>query len=158
MTVSSRGIRFVAGWEGFRSCPYRDAVGVWTIGYGETRGVGANTDCISQDKARDQLRERINRDYLPSVPRLNKLKPQEADALTSFAYNLGTGAVSDPGMSTLARRLKSDAGKTFEQRERIYREELPRWNVAGGRVLEGLTKRRAAEVRLATQGDYSGRP
>jgi GH24 family phage-related lysozyme (muramidase) len=61
-------------------------------------------------------------------------------------------------MSTLARRLKGPEGKSYKRRKAIYRQELPKWVNAGGRPLPGLVKRRAAEVRLACEGDYSGRP
>lgn len=156
--VSRKGARFVAGWEGFRSCPYRDSVGVWTIGYGTTEAIGLGTPCISKRTARRWLRRALDRTYLPAVPRRRRLRKRERDALASFAYNLGVGAVADQGHSTLARRLAGAEGKTYERRKRIYAEELPRWNRAGGVVLAGLAKRRAAEVRLAVHGDYSGRP
>lgn len=158
MKVSRRGVKFVAGFEGFRSCPYRDAVGVWTIGYGETQGVGPGTKCISKRKARKMLRRRITNDYAAYIPRPHQLKQQEIDALASFAYNLGVAAVSDPGYSSLARRLRSKEGRTFAARQRIYQEEMPKWCRAGGVPLLGLVKRRSAEVRLACRGDYSGHP
>ncbi|MGH2955093.1 MAG: lysozyme, partial [Solirubrobacterales bacterium] len=132
--------------------------GVWTRGYGETEGIGPHSRCVTKREAGIDLRRRLNRDYLPAVPHLARLRRRERDALASFAYNLGTGAVSDPQGSTLARRLLGPEGRTYRRRKRVYREELPRWNRAGGQVLDGLTKRREAEVRLACMGDYSGRP
>lgn len=159
--VSRKGAKFVAGWEGFFSCPYRDPVGIWTIGFGTTdadRPVGPHSPCISERTARKWLREGLNKKYAPEIPRVHHLKQQEVDALASFAYNLGPGAVNDESYSTLARRLKSSEGGTFERRKEIYKEELPRWVNAGGGPLPGLVKRRAAEVRLAVHGDYSGRP
>lgn len=156
--VSRKGAAFVSHWEGFRSCPYQDSVGVWTIGYGETRNVGPYTACISERTARRKLRLRLTRDYLPAVPRRWQMRQCERDALASFAYNLGVGAVSDRHRSTLARRLRSSEGRTRKGRRRIFREEMPKWAVAGGSKLEGLVKRRAAEVALANRGDYSGRP
>lgn len=156
--VTRKGVKFVAGWEGFRPCPYQDAVGVWTRGYGETRGIAKHSPCVTERRARRELRRRLNRDFLPYVPRRRRMKACERAALASFAYNEGQRAVSDPSYSGLARRLKSPEGGTYRGRRRIYRQELPRWNKAGGRELEGLTKRRRAEVRLACRGDYSGRP
>lgn len=149
--VTDRGVRFVAGWEGFRSCPYRDAVGVWTIGYGETLGVTAHTPCIRREKARAQLRRRLNQDFAKPLRNLidRRLNRHELNALTSWAYNVGIGAVAD---STLRRRL--NAG---EDKWRVIREELPRWTQGGGQQLEGLVRRRRAEVNVA-RGDYSGRP
>jgi GH24 family phage-related lysozyme (muramidase) len=83
------------------------------------------------------------------------MRQRELDALSSFAYNLGVGAVNDPDFSTLARRLMSSEGRTFEARKKIYRQEIPKWVKAGGVTLPGLVRRREAEVRLATRGKYS---
>jgi lysozyme len=153
-SVSRKGVRFVAGWEGFRPCPYRDAVGVWTIGYGETQGIGPNTPCISKRKARRMMRRRLNRDYARPAWRMiqPRLRRRERDALASFAYNVGLGNVQN---STLRRRLNGPEGRRYRTRKRVWREELPRWTNNG---LAGLVKRRAAEVRMAVRGDYSGRP
>ncbi len=156
--VSDAGVNFVAGWEGFRSCPYRDPVGIWTRGFGETRGIGPNSRCVTRAEAKRDLHGRLDEDFLSAVPKRRLMRRREKDALASFAYNLGTGAVSDSSFSTLARRLKSREGLTYRSRKRIYRDELPKWVNAGGRRLEGLVKRRRAEVRLAVRGDYSGRP
>jgi lysozyme len=154
MRVSDKGVRFVAGWEGFRSCPYQDVVGVWTIGYGETRNVGPKTPCIDQNEARKNLKHRLNADYLGPVLRglRHDIKQQEADALASFAYNVGTGAFST---STLRAKLNRKRSRLFTFRKRAYRQELPRWTNNG---LEGLVKRRQAEIKIACKGDYSGRP
>lgn len=153
--ASDRGVAFVAGWEGFRSCPYRDAVGVWTIGYGETQGIGPNTPCWTEPYARKRMETRLNRDYLnPAVNsiRHHNLKQREKDAIGSFTYNVGLGNWT---ASTLRERLNSKRGRFYAYRKRVYRQELPRWTNGG---LAGLVKRRAAEVRMACEGDYSGRP
>lgn len=152
MQLSRKGVRFITGWEGFSSCPYRDAVGVWTIGYGSTAGVGPSSPCVTKRRARRRLKREINATYAPAVTRLinRNLNQEQFDALCSFVYNVGVGALET---STLRKRLNSG-----ENKRTVFREELPRWNRAGGAVLEGLTKRRWAEVRLANRGDYSGRP
>lgn len=156
--VSKKGAAFVAHWEGFRSCPYLDMVGVPTRGYGETKDITMRSPCVSEPAARRSLRRRLTRDYLPAVPRRWQMRQCERDALASFAYNLGVGAVSDPRRSTLARRLRSKEGRTRKGRRRIFREELPKWAIAGGAKVEGLVRRRAAEVALANRSDYSGKP
>lgn len=158
MHVSRKGVDFVAGWEGFRSCPYADAVGVLTVGYGTTGAVRDIDGCISEGTARRWLRQDLNHRFLSAIPRAKRMKQQELDALASAAYNLGTGLLTDTTNSSLARRLASSEGNTFDGRCRIYRVELPKWVNAGGRPLPGLVKRRGAEVRLACNGDYSGRP
>ena len=159
MNVSRKGARFVAGWEGFSAKPYRDSVGVLTIGYGTTLADHEIPDRISRRKARRWLREALNGKYLAPIRELGlELRQHEIDALASAAYNLGPGLIADPAFSTLARRLRSGEARTYAGRRRIYREEIPKWDRAGGSQLAGLTARRAAEVRLANHADYSGRP
>ena len=69
------------------------------------------------------------------------LNANQYGALVSWAFNVGGGNV---GSSTLLRRL--NAG---ESPNTVIAEELPKWNKAGGSVLPGLVRRRAAEVALA---------
>lgn len=153
--VSRRGTRFVARFEGFVGCPYRDPVGVWTRGYGETRGIGPGSGCISKRRARKDLHRRLNGEYnAAKLLRHLDLKQCEVDALASLAYNLGPGILTDPNFSTLARRLAHHKAREYWRRKVIYRQELPKWIRAGGSILPGLVTRRNAEVRLATQGKY----
>ena len=142
MRVSRRCVRFVARFEGFRPCPYRDPVGVWTVGYGHTQGVGPNTSCITKREARRLLRDDL-RIFAKAVDDLihRNLTARQRDALVSFTYNLGIGSLQG---STLRKRL--NAG---EKKCKVIREELPKWVNAGGHPLPGLVRRRAAEVKLA---------
>src|SRR5216117_2997776 len=90
MQVSDNGVHLVASFEGFRSHPYRDAVGVWTIGYGETRGINAHTPAVTEREARRMLTKRLNADFAAKIPHADKLNQNQFDALASFSYNLGT--------------------------------------------------------------------
>lgn len=139
-TVSNRGTNLVASFEGFRSKPYRDAVGVWTIGFGETLGVTGGTKPITRARALAQLRTRLNRDFGDVVARLVKvrLNQNEFDALTSLAYNIGTGAF---GNSTLLKLLN-------QGKRQAAADQFLAWDKAGGRALAGLTRRRKAERAL----------
>lgn len=162
MKVSRKGARFVAAWEGFRACPYLDAVGVLTVGFGTTEAARDIDGCITERRARRWLRVDLNGPYLAPVRKLSRqadinLRQHEIDALASAVYNLGPG-VLDTEQSTMARRLRSAESRSYEGRCRVYRQELPKWCKADGRELEGLKKRRGAEVRLACHADYSGRP
>ena len=137
-----RAARFIAKFEGFVDHVYLDAVGVETIGYGETR-----PDLIEQyrhsgipePEAFELLKERVASfaeevDVLIDVP----LNDDQHAALTSFAYNLGTGALAE---STLRQKLNGgDYG--------AVPAELAKWVFAGGRRLEGLVTRRQAEGEL----------
>lgn len=138
------GVDLVAGFEGFRSCPYRDPVGVWTIGYGETSGVSAGTPCTSQRKARRHLRHRLETPFGTEVRRAVKvdLSQRQYEALTSFAYNVGIGAFRE---SHLLAELNADD-------KAAAANELLRWVYAGGRVFLGLQRRRRAERRRFLRG------
>lgn len=140
MKLSHGGARLIEGFEGFRSCPYRDAVGVWTIGYGSTKGVGPNTKCISRQAAEDRLMREVDATYGHAVNALNvDLTQGQFDALTSFVYNVGPGGVGPNTGVGRALRAKN---------HRRAADELLKWDKAGGRALPGLTRRRQAERRL----------
>jgi GH24 family phage-related lysozyme (muramidase) len=150
MQLSDSGARLIAQFEGFRSCPYRDAVGVWTIGYGSTRGVGPRSKCITRAEALERMKREVDRVYGKAVNALGlPLNQNQHDALTSFVYNLGPGAIG-PG---------TGIGKALRARQwKRAADEMLRWDKAGGRTLAGLTRRRRAERRrflAAPPVDYS---
>lgn len=151
--VSKKGANFVAGWEGFLSCPYWDSLGgVWTYGYGETEGVTASTPCISEKDAKKKLRRKLTHHYLVYAPRKFRMRRCERDAIASFLYNLGPGAVARG--TGIGDRLRSKEGRTRSGRRRIFREEIPKWDMAGGGHRIGLAIRRLAEVKLANRNIY----
>jgi lysozyme len=138
MRTSQRGLSLIKSFEGLRLQAYQDSVGVWTIGYGTTRGVKAGMK-ISKDKAERMLLNDVAR-FEPEVERLitAPLNQDQWDALISFTYNLGAANLES---STLRRLLNAgDYAAAAEQ--------FTRWNKAGGQVLAGLTRRRAAERDL----------
>ena len=138
LAVSAAALVGIATHEGYRGEAYKDAVGVPTIGFGETAGVkpGERTTperalvqlLSSTEKHADAIRQCIK------VP----LYQHEFDSYVSLAYNIGTGAFCK---STLVKKLnaKDYTGAC---------EEIRRWNRAGGKVLPGLTKRRETEYRM----------
>lgn len=144
---SRRAALLVARFEGFRSRPYKDAVGVWTIGYGHTRGVGAHTGPWSRRRALRILRHELDL-YAGAVRGLNRelggaLTQPMFDALVSFVYNLGPGAIA------------SSTGVGRELRARHWRRaanHMLEWDKANGRRLPGLTRRRRLERRLFLYG------
>ncbi|PUA41447.1 muraminidase [Pseudomonas protegens] len=138
MRTSQRGLNLIKSFEGLRLQAYQDAVGVWTIGYGTTRGVKSGMS-ISKEQAERMLQNDIAR-FEPEIDRLVKvpLSQNQWDALMSFTYNLGP---TNLGSSTLLRLL--NAGDYAAAADQFLR-----WNKAGGRVLPGLTRRRAAEREL----------
>ncbi|MBA85233.1 MAG: lysozyme [Rhodobacteraceae bacterium] len=129
----------VSYWEGRSLRAYQDIVGVWTICDGVTSGVKPGdtaTDAQCDAMLTHELRahaEGLSACIADDVER--QIPTQTAAALVSWAYNIGTGAAC---RSTLVRKLN---GRAWSE----VCTELSRWNRAGGRVVRGLTNRRAAE-------------
>jgi lysozyme len=143
LAVSIEGTNLVADFEGERLCPYRDVVGVWTIGYGHTAGVGPHSKCLSHAEAIATL----HRDLDVFSKAVVKLAPKDAtvrqfNAVTSLAFNVGAGAVAQ---STLVREWRAN-------HDAAAAAQFKRWNRAGGRELLGLTRRRRVECELFVRG------
>ena len=143
MQTSDKGIALIKQFEGCKLTAYQDSVGVWTIGYGWTKPVDGKPIragmTIKQETAERLLKTGLV-SYENDVSRLVKvnLTQGQFDALVSFTYNLGVRSLST---STLLRKLNAGdyAGAA---------DEFLRWNKAGGKVLNGLTRRREAERAL----------
>lgn len=143
MQTSEKGIALIKEFEGCKLTAYQDSVGVWTIGYGWTLPVNGKQIragmTIKQETAERLLKTGLV-SYESDVSRLVKvsLTQGQFDALVSFTYNLGARSLST---STLLRKLNAGdyAGAA---------DEFLRWNKAGGKVLNGLTRRREAERAL----------
>ena len=145
MKTSHSGIELIKKYEGFRSEPYLDAVGVPTIGYGATyypngKRVTMNDEPISIAYAEELLREML-RDFEEGVCRTitSELTQHQFDALVSISYNIGIRAFAQ---STLAKRVNANPNNPD------IRYQFSRWNKAGGKVLAGLTRRRKEEANL----------
>lgn len=143
MQTSDKGIALIKQFEGCKLTAYQDSVGVWTIGYGWTQPVDGKSIragmTIKQETAERLLKTGLV-SYESDVSRLVKvgLTQGQFDALVSFTYNLGARSLST---STLLRKLNAGdyAGAA---------DEFLRWNKAGGKALNGLTRRREAERAL----------
>jgi lysozyme len=136
MHTSKAGIDLIKQFESFSPKPYLCPANVWTIGYGHTRGVTENTKQITEPEACDLLKEDLfvfesQVNGVVDVP----LKQHQFDALVSFVFNVGAGAFST---STMLKMI--NAGNMAGAANQFLR-----WTKAGGRVLNGLVKRRAAE-------------
>lgn len=125
--------------------PYLCPAGVPTIGYGATyyedgMRVTLADPRITRERAESLLLWMIRTRYLPAVvslcPRLDS--PERLAAIIDFTFNLGAGALRT---STLRRKINAEQSG-------CACVELKRWNMAGGNVLAGLTKRRATEAML----------
>ena len=142
-TFMALAVPFIGGWEGLRLDAYQDIVGVWTVCYGETRGVSAGDshtkaqcDAMLANGIAD-FQERLD----ACLTREEQMPVGMKVAVVSWSFNVGTGAACK---STLVRL--ANAGD-FEG----ACNQLPRWNRAGGQVVRGLTNRRIAERDMCLQ-------
>jgi lysozyme len=149
MQISDTGLDLIKSFEGYlRALPdgnciaYRCPAGVPTIGWGCTKGVK-----LGMIWTREQATEGLRRELAECEAAVSRLvtvdiNQHQFDALVSFSYNCGTGAL---GKSTLLKRLNAGdyqgAAAAFAM-----------WDKAkvGGKMttLRGLTRRRAAEREL----------
>ena len=154
MTPSLALESFIKGWERCVLTPYRDSGGRYTVGIGHLMEVGDPRDePITQEEA-DEL---FHGDLLLKAEGVDLLFPEpleqcQYDALCSFAFNVGLGALAG---STLRKRILG--GYLDEAADQFLVWNKVRVN---GAYVEsrGLTKRRAAERAMFINGDYSGRP
>ena len=142
LSISPAGIALIQAHEGLRLTAYRDAGGVWTIGYGSTGGVRRGMTIT-----RDQAVLRLYHDLDTAESAVNSrvtvpLSQPQFDALVSLVFNIGGGAFRK---STLLQKL--NAGDYSGAAN-----EFMRWVKAKGRVLGGLVTRRTAERALFESG------
>ena len=138
MKISKEGIALIKKFEGIELQAYQDSVGVWTIGYGHTKGVKEG-DNISLKQAEAMLEEELveYEGYINNMVELG-LEQNQFDALVAWVYNLGPTNLRE---STLLKVLNQGL---FDE----VPYEIKRWNKAGGQVLNGLVRRREAEALL----------
>ena len=147
MRVSNKCIEMVKEFEGCYLEAYQDEVGVWTIGFGITSSDKAITGKaikkgmkISQATAEKWLVESLTRIYLPKVMKYQDryhFNSSQIDALVSFAYNIGNiDQLTGYGTRSIA---------LIESRMLLY-------NKAGGKTLNGLSRRRQAELKMFQGG------
>jgi GH24 family phage-related lysozyme (muramidase) len=142
--------QIVAEFEGCRLTAYPDPGSggdPWTIGYGHT-GPDVTPNCtIIQAQADRLLRDDLHRaasEVFRLLPMAQAWTPKRQAALISFTFNVGGRSLE---ISTLRRRLLAG-----EDAATVVKTELPRWSKAGKKILEGLVRRRAAEVALFGAG------
>lgn len=144
--ISTAGLNLIKSFEGLRLTPYQCAAGVWTVGWGHTGHGVTPGKSIKLERAEELLLMDLRKfedavNLLITIP----LNQQQFDALVSFAFNCGVGALEE---STLRKRLNKG-----EDPNKVAREELPKWVKAGSKTLPGLVDRRKKEVELFTSGE-----
>lgn len=145
MKISQEGIALIKKFEGCELKSYKCAAGVWTIGYGHTTLVEKNQE-ITQEEADiilladlEVYEDAVNK--ASTVP----LEQHQFDALVSWTFNLGGANLN---ASTMLKVLNKGE---YEE----VPAQIKRWNKAGGKVLQGLIRRREAEALLFAGKDWS---
>jgi lysozyme len=138
-TYGDKGITLTKNFEGLRLTSYQDCAGVWTIGYGHTGTDVAPGRTISEFEAEALLRS----DLAAAVACVNRavkvpIAQNQFDALVDFCFNAGRGSFLG---STLLRKVNAE---DFEGAA----VQFSLWVHAGGEVVPGLVRRRAAEAEL----------
>ena len=138
MNISDEGLSLIKHFEGCELKAYRCAANVLTIGYGSTKGVTEDME-ITQEGAEELLQEEMHEyeGYINDMVKV-PLEQHQFDSMVSWVFNLGSGNLSS---STLLKKLNNSEYDEVP-------EQIKRWNKAGGKVLEGLVRRREAEALL----------
>ena len=144
MKISEKGLAMIENFEGCLLKASNKLDGVWTIGYGQTgRYYGKRVRrgmTTTKAEARAWLRDHSIKTYEDAVTQAVKvpLNQNQFDALVSFTYNVGVGALKQ---STTLRKLNAGdyAGAA---------DALTMWTKCNGKVLAGLVRRRKEERAL----------
>ena len=146
MKISDNGINLIKKFEGIRYKPYKCAAGLWTIDIGHLIGDGKQlpdgyNKTFTEREVDELLRKdlaRFERGVIMLFPVSYRFTQGAYDALVSFSFNLGLGALQRSTVrSALLRGDKTMAG-----------ESLLKYCRAGGKILKGLQLRRQAEHKL----------
>jgi len=137
--ITREGLNLIKSFEGFSPTVYLCSAGVPTIGYGHAIKRGESFTSITEEDAENMLAKDVEEAEkgilrLISVP----LSDAQFNALVSFAFNLGAGA-----LQRSALRLKLNRGEYVDASD-----EFIKWVRAGGKVIKGLVRRREAERRM----------
>lgn len=145
MKISNNGIELIKKYEGLKLTPYLCPASIPTIGIGSTRyedgrAVKLTDPKITVERAEILLKNTL-KTYENGVSQLvtSEINQNMFDALVSFAYNVGVAALK---VSTLLKKVNANPNDpTIEM-------EFKKWVRGGGKVLPGLVRRRADEVKL----------
>ena len=135
----------IKDFEGYSSKPYLCPSGIPTIGYGNTMYTNGERVTMDDHEIDQKEAEKMLMDTVKSVEKQVKnvvevkLKAHQLAALISFTYNVGIGNFSN---STLLSWVNSNPD--FPR----IPDQFRRWNKGGGKVLNGLIRRREAEIEL----------
>ena len=139
MKTNKSGLALIRKFEGCRLKAYQCPAGVWTIGYGWTHGVKPG-DHWTQAHAEEMLIKGLDQyeNAVQSAIGMHKTTANQFSAFVSICYNIGVGNFVKSSM------LRHHKAGDYEKAA----DAFLLWNKAGGKVLNGLIKRRQAERLL----------
>jgi len=153
MTISEAGIQLIKSFEGCHNQPYKCPATLWTIGYGRVLypdQARLKTDERASYPLRSEHNRLWNADEIDALLEADlqrfsdgvlRLCPAAADnqchldAMVSFAFNVGLGNLQSSTLRMKYNRADYDGAA----------DEFLKWTKAGGKVLNGLVRRREAE-------------
>jgi lysozyme len=145
MKISKNGIDLITKFEGFKSRPYLCPSGIPTIGYGNTyypdgMKVKISDPPVNENQANELLKSILSK-FESGVNQclIKSINQNQFDALVSFAFNIGMGNFKK---STLLKKVN------INPVDPTIKNEFLRWNKSGGKVLNGLIRRRESEYSL----------
>jgi len=126
--------------EGCKLKAYKCPAGIWTIGYGQTKGIKEGMIWTQQQADEDLIKTALEvlNQAIKSSPILATANMEKQAAIADFVYNLGIGNYNS---STLKKYVDKENWASAYT-------EIKKWNKAGGKVLKGLTIRREKEASL----------
>ena len=145
--INAAGLSLIQQWEGLKLTAYKDVAGIWTIGYGHTSAAGSPTVTPGMTITKAEASRILQNDLAKFEARVEKLvkvplTDNQFAVLSSFDYN--TGALHK---STLLKKLNKGDYNAVPG-------ELAKWVNAGGKKVQGLVNRRAAEAGLWAKGAF----
>ena len=147
--ISPHGLEKLKQWEGLKTKAYKDAGGVWTIGYGHTAMAGepkprAGMVITAAEAERILLKDLTQYEAAVENNVKVELNDNQFAALVSFVYNIPIASFKK---STLLKKLNAGNYDAVPN-------ELMKWTKAGGKKLQGLVNRRRAEGYLWMEGAF----
>jgi len=143
MKLSQNGYEFISQEEGVKTHAYQDAIGIWTVGIGfiQVDGTKVTKDTtLSLDSIKTEFFKQIVK-YEDTVNNYvtSKINQNQFDALVSFSFNLGVGAL--PSSHLLIKINANPQDSTIT-------DEFVKWDKAGGKVNQSILGRRKREAKL----------
>ena len=145
MKLDKSGYDLIKSFEGLSLKPYKCSAGIATIGFGNTYyennvKVQMSDAVITKQRAEDLLKLNADRFAVKVSNIVHKpINQNQFNALVSFAYNVGSGALASSTLLKLVNINPNDA---------MIAKEFLKWNKAGGKPIQGLTNRRIKESAL----------